>query len=296
MPTSVLLAILAGAGLLALAPALVRRYDADERIAAEREESAARVLERKPRNRTGPGAHPINPSDGAAAVHGKTDGDLPAEEASGEEDPADDGLLVSQTPPMEPDTADETGSQSGATGWERSGVRRANSVRWAPDPVRTTLHSKEVPVTSARLRTWWRKRYRRVLFVLLALNFVELLGVALIGPGFWVGVAVSAILLVAFVRFLRLRVLRESSRQRRTAGVLASGRQVYVPPQADGEPDADQPAAIEAAADSPSGLVPGFDDADGDAPVAEADAEPAAPSRRRTGGIRGRSYESPANL
>ncbi|MFJ6954376.1 hypothetical protein [Micromonospora aurantiaca (nom. illeg.)] len=36
MPTSVLLAVLAAAGLLALAPALVRRYDATERLVAER--------------------------------------------------------------------------------------------------------------------------------------------------------------------------------------------------------------------------------------------------------------------
>ena len=34
MPTSVLLAVLTAAGLLALAPALVRRYDATERLAA----------------------------------------------------------------------------------------------------------------------------------------------------------------------------------------------------------------------------------------------------------------------
>jgi len=34
VPTSVLLAVLAAAGLLALAPALVRRYDATERLAA----------------------------------------------------------------------------------------------------------------------------------------------------------------------------------------------------------------------------------------------------------------------
>ncbi len=37
VPTSVLLAVLAAAGLLALAPALVRRYDATERLAAERD-------------------------------------------------------------------------------------------------------------------------------------------------------------------------------------------------------------------------------------------------------------------
>ena len=41
VPTSVLLAVLAAAGLLALAPALVRRYDATERQAAEHAKGAA---------------------------------------------------------------------------------------------------------------------------------------------------------------------------------------------------------------------------------------------------------------
>ncbi|AEV88688.1 hypothetical protein ACWT_7677 [Actinoplanes sp. SE50] len=61
MPTSVLLAVLAAAGLLALAPALVRRYDATERLAAERASSTARVLQRQRRRRTVPGRRPINP-------------------------------------------------------------------------------------------------------------------------------------------------------------------------------------------------------------------------------------------
>jgi hypothetical protein len=61
VPTSVLLAVLAAAGLLALAPALVRRYDATERLAAERASSTARVLQRRRRRRTVPGHRPINP-------------------------------------------------------------------------------------------------------------------------------------------------------------------------------------------------------------------------------------------
>lgn len=61
MPTSVLLAVLAAAGLLALAPALVRRYDATERLIAERAFSTARVLSRRRRLRTTPGRRPVNP-------------------------------------------------------------------------------------------------------------------------------------------------------------------------------------------------------------------------------------------
>jgi hypothetical protein len=62
VPTSVLLAVLAAAGLLALAPALVRRYDATERLAAERASSTARVLQRQRRRRSVPGRRPINPA------------------------------------------------------------------------------------------------------------------------------------------------------------------------------------------------------------------------------------------
>src|SRR3954469_762945 len=66
VPTSVLLAVLAAAGLLALAPALVRRYDATERLVAERALSTARVLARAGvqthrRRRTVPGKRPVNP-------------------------------------------------------------------------------------------------------------------------------------------------------------------------------------------------------------------------------------------
>jgi len=61
MPTSVLLAVLAAAGLLALAPALVRRYDATERLVAERALSTARVLNRNRRRRSIPGRRPVNP-------------------------------------------------------------------------------------------------------------------------------------------------------------------------------------------------------------------------------------------
>jgi hypothetical protein len=61
VPTSVLLAVLTAAGLLALAPALVRRYDATERLAAERASSTARVLSRRRRLRTVPGRRPVNP-------------------------------------------------------------------------------------------------------------------------------------------------------------------------------------------------------------------------------------------
>jgi hypothetical protein len=262
----VLLAILAGAGLLALAPALVRRYDADERIAAEREQSQARVLERKARHgSTQPGSMPLNP---------------PLDNHSEEDDEDDESLLNLETPPEpEPETDDP-----GRTGWERSGARRAASVRWSPTP--TESQGQEEHVASART-AWWQRRYRRVLYVLLALNLAELVGVVAIGPGFWVGVAVSAALLVAFLRFLRQRVVRQTTA--RPAITSGDKPEVYVPAQAEGDFD-DAPAADDD--DPPDGFVPGFGPGAEEEPT---EPEPA-PSRRRTGGIRGRSYESPANL
>src|SRR5688572_24779904 len=68
VPTSVLLAVLAAAGLLALAPALVRRYDATERLVAERAISTARVLSRRRRRRTVPGRRPVRPPRAVCAA------------------------------------------------------------------------------------------------------------------------------------------------------------------------------------------------------------------------------------
>ncbi|MCW2505960.1 MAG: hypothetical protein JWO79_4244, partial [Actinomycetia bacterium] len=61
MPSSVLLAILVGAGVLALMPALVRRYDSAVRGQAEFHSSSMRVLGRSRRRRTVPGRAPVRP-------------------------------------------------------------------------------------------------------------------------------------------------------------------------------------------------------------------------------------------
>ncbi|MEU7873281.1 hypothetical protein [Dactylosporangium sp. NPDC049140] len=79
VPTSVLLAVLAAAGLLALAPALVRRYDATERLVAERALSTARVLTRADRRRrTVPGRRPVNPPRLLVPRLSSASGPLPA--------------------------------------------------------------------------------------------------------------------------------------------------------------------------------------------------------------------------
>lgn len=169
MPTSVLLAVLAAAGLLALAPALVRRYDATERLEAERARSTARVLSRTRRRRTVPGRRPINPPRVV----------LPTVRVAAPRTP----LPVSAPPPLAPVP------------------RFAAPARRPPRP----RYSPAV------------YRRRRVLAALLLLNTVELLGVAAVGPGFWVSFAVTGTLLVAFVVHLRNLALADRRRRRAEA-------------------------------------------------------------------------------
>lgn len=161
MPTSVLLAVLTAAGLLALAPALVRRYDATERLVAERATSTARVLSRRRRRRTVPGRLPVNPPRAFPTIT----------------DPVMRPML-SVVP--------------------RSGV--PYTMRAA-----TGGRSPHKPAVYRR---------RRVLTALAALNIIELLGVALVGPGFWISFGVTAVLLVAYVGHLRNQALQLARKRR----------------------------------------------------------------------------------
>jgi hypothetical protein len=163
VPTSVLLAVLAAAGLLALAPALVRRYDASERLAAERASSTARVLQRRRRRRTVPGRRPINPARAVTVT-------LPA--------PTGDAA-----PPQ----------------------RRLRLVT-GKRPVRRSL--------PARRHTPAVVRRRRVFAALLLLNVIELVGVLTVGPGFWIGFAVTATLLGVYLVHLRNRAIADRRRRR----------------------------------------------------------------------------------
>jgi len=144
VPTSVLLAVLVAAGLLALAPALTRRYDGTERVEAERASSTARVLSRRRRRRTVPGRRPLNPP--------------------------------------------------------------SFLTRSVPSP-------RRVPAPSVRRRAPVRRRVsalhrrRRVFLALVLLNLIELAGVFLVGPGFWIGFSVSFTVLLADLVYLRQRAL-----------------------------------------------------------------------------------------
>jgi hypothetical protein len=57
-------------------------------------------------------------------------------------------------------------------------------------------------------------RRRRVLVALVVLNLVELAGVVLVGPGFWIGFSVSFTVLVADLVYLRRRAVVAARRRR----------------------------------------------------------------------------------
>lgn len=159
MPTSVLLAVLAAAGLLALAPALVRRYDATERLIAERALSTARVLSRRRRARTTPGRHPVNPPS---------------------------WLVTEPAAPPLPRL-------------------RLVDDSFRPAPRRRPRHRPSV------------YRRRRVLSALALLNIVQLVGVVVVSPGFWIPFTVTAAMLVAYLGHLRGQALRMARRRRAEA-------------------------------------------------------------------------------
>jgi hypothetical protein len=171
VPTSVLLAVLAAAGLLALAPALVRRYDATERLVAERALSTARVLTRADRRRrTVPGRRPLNPPR----------------------------LLVPR-------------------------LSSASGPLKPPRPALTPVSPAAPRAAHRRMHHAPRAMYRRrrVLLALVLLNLVEVCGITLVSPGFWVSFAVTGGLLVYYLAHLRTRALRDRRRRREDARYAA---------------------------------------------------------------------------
>src|SRR5262245_64725281 len=68
-------------------------------------------------------------------------------------------------------------------------------------------------------------RRRRVFLALILLNVVELAGVALVGPGFWIGFSVSFAVLLADLVYLRSQAVRAARvravKARREAWVAA---------------------------------------------------------------------------
>jgi hypothetical protein len=254
VPTSVLLAVLAAAGLLALAPALVRRYDATERLVAERAQSTARVLQRRRRRRTVPGRRPVNPSRILVVTL-----------RAGVPSPAAAGAPMSGPP---------------------AGARRTARLRSSP---RNPARSRRRP---PRRHTPAVYRRRRVFAALLLLNFVELIGVALVSPGFWISFSVTGTLLVAYVVHLRNRAITERRRRREEAREAAwlAARQAEVRREqarraaARREAQRRLAAQREAVRRAAMGLDRGRE-----LPAAAAGGSV---SYRRAGGLRGRAYEA----
>jgi hypothetical protein len=245
VPTSVLLAVLAAAGLLALAPALVRRYDATERLAAERALSTARVLTRDRRRRTVPGRRPVN---------------LPRQ----------------STPTAAPVSAPPAPGP---------GPKRRLRLVTGRRPARRT---------PPRGHTTAVVRRRRVFAALLLLNVIELVGVLAVGPGFWIGFAVTGSLLAVYLVHLRNKALVDRRRRRveaREAAWLAA-RQAEVRREQERRAAARREAQRRLAAQKEAvrRTAMGLDRVDGDDLPAAANG--GSVSYRRTGGLRGRPYEA----
>lgn len=262
MPTSVLLAVLAAAGLLALAPALVRRYDATERLVAERAQSTARVLQRRRRRRTVPGRRPVNQPRALVVT-------LAEDAATGNL-----GVPVSAPPAPARRAAPPAG-------------RRPGRLRAVPPAARQARRRPPRHHTPAVYRR------RRVLAALLLLNFVELVGVIVVSPGFWISFSVTAGLLLVYVVHLRRRALAERRRRRlraREAAWLAA-RQAEVRREqarraaARREAQRRLAAQREAVRRTAMGL-----DRPTDLPAAASGG--GSVSYRRSGGLRGRPYQS----
>jgi hypothetical protein len=198
VPTSVLLAVLAAAGLLALAPALTRRYDVPERVAEERATSTARVLSRRRRRRTVPGSRPINPPRYRRQAVGTSRAGRGAGSRKRRAS-ARGAVSTHSAVGSAPETGVARSAGKGSVGARTVGTRKTRrrpTPRRRPQP--TAVH-----------------RRRRVLVALVLLNLVELAGVFLVGPGFWIGFSVSFTVLLADLVYLRRRAV-VTARRRRT--------------------------------------------------------------------------------
>ncbi len=239
VPTSVLLAVLAAAALLALAPALVRRYDATERLAAERAQSTARVLDRKRRHRTVPGPRPLYaprivvaedvapaaPATVSAlqmatveiwtvAVAGDVAVDAADDGSSGGSSTAIGRAVWLPIGPSSHGLRRHTGVRPGDSGRARgAGPSRQRERR------RVARRRQRVPQSPAIYRR------RRVLLSLVVFNAVELVGVFTVSPGFWTGFGVTSLMLAGYLVHLRNEALagaRQARVAQRRAAVVAA--------------------------------------------------------------------------
>lgn len=245
VPTSVLLAVLAAAALLALAPALVRRYDATERLAAERAQSTARVLDRQRRRRTVPGPQPLfapriviaeelaAPPETVSALQMATveistvalAGDVAA--SDGDSDVVPTGVGRAIWLPIDPSSRGRrrpTGArpvESGQGHGRATGVGRVRGT--GPSRQRERRRAARRRQRAPQPPAVYRRR--RVLLSLVVFNVVELVGVFTVSPGFWTGFGVTSLMLVGYVVHLRNESLAGTRRARiaqRRAAVVAA--------------------------------------------------------------------------
>ncbi len=258
MPASVLLAVLTAAGLLVLAPALVRRYDATERLVAERTQSTARVLQRDRRRRTVPGHRPINPPRRRVTLR---------------------AAAPVSAPPAAPLTVARRDPAAGRR--DSPAGRRGLAVARQPRPA----------IRPRRRHTPAVVRRRRVFAALLLLNVAELVGVAFVSPGFWISVTVTGPLLAVYVVHLRNLAIQDQRRRRveaREAAWLAARQAEVRREQARraaqrreqqrrlvAQREAARRAAMSYNRDLPAAASGGY-----------------TVSYRRTGGLRGRQYST----
>ncbi|MFV2088718.1 hypothetical protein [Micromonospora sp. LOL_021] len=273
VPTSVLLAVLAAAGLLALAPALVRRYDATERLVAERAQSTARVLQRRRRRRTVPGKRPVNPPRRLTVR--RTAG--PAGGTA-----SDAGSFNAPSAPM------PAAGRPGAS--QRGAGRRVGRLRLVPT---AGVRPRRAP---ARRHTPAVVRRRRVFAALLLLNLVELIGVLVVGPGFWISFAVTALLLAVYLVHLRNRAIADRRRRRQRAREAAwlAARQAEVRREQARRAAArrEQQRRLAAQREVMRRAAMGLDRPRDLPAAASGGGVGGSVSYRRTGGLRGRAYEA----
>lgn len=214
MPTSVLLAVLAAAGLLALAPALVRRYDATERLVAERALSTARVIDRHRRPRTVPGRRPVNPPRAfypASASTPSASSRNPGASAASGSAPRSALAPVSASPVSAAPISATPVSTAPISGLPVSSFPASG----VPMRFHSGRHGRGRPHARAYSTAMYRRR--RVLAALILLNAIELVGVVLVGTGFAVSCAFTGILLLTYLVHLRHRALVERTRRRAAA-------------------------------------------------------------------------------
>lgn len=228
MPSSVLLAILVGAGVLALMPALIRRYDAAARGQLERTSTSMRLLNRnmRRRHRAGSttshsgheGAHAAVPMITARAsahepIHQATDGaHVPADSAS------HNGSTFA---------SDALGSSRRAFGYaentrvplrngpelERNSEGMNSASRSRPQGGQSSARGRGVagPERARRPLAIRRRSILAVLFVLLVMCAI---GALAISPWLWISAVVSCALLLGYLVAIRASVRRELARRR----------------------------------------------------------------------------------